>query len=106
MVLVYKGRGWLVGVTAVAAGIVCAMADLRDPRVFWSVVAASGLVDHYLGRKWNTLEPRLFQDLTTGEVHEVKEVHSFFWIPMQYWLYVKVLLCGLAIASAVAHRPG
>ncbi len=46
---IVNGKGWLVPVSAMAAGIVCAIADLRGPRLFWPVVGLSGLVDHRLG---------------------------------------------------------
>jgi hypothetical protein len=101
MMLVFKGRGWLVPVTAIGAGVLCAVLDLRDPRLFWPVVGLSGLVDHWLGRRWNTQEGRLVQDLNTGAIEEVKPDHSFFWIPMQYWLYVKLALAAFFVYVAL-----
>lgn len=101
MFIAFNGRGWLVPITAIGSIAFCAVADLRDPRIVWSAVAASGLIDHSLGRKWNSAEGKLLQDLETGEVHEVKPDHSFFWLPMQHWLWGKLLLAGAFIAIAL-----
>ncbi|MEZ4756555.1 MAG: hypothetical protein R2817_07005 [Flavobacteriales bacterium] len=103
MFIAFTGKGWLVPITAIGAGIVCAVADLRDPRVFWPVVGLSGLVDHYFGKRWNTGEGRLLQDVRTGEVMEVKPNHSFFWIPMQYWLFIKLALAATFVYIAVGR---
>lgn len=101
MMVVFKGRGWLVPITAIGAGLVCAVLDLRDPRVFWPVVGLSGFIDHWLGKRWSQAEGRLVQDLRTGVVEEIKPQHSFFWIPMQYWLYIKLVGAGLMVYAAM-----
>lgn len=103
MFLVFSGKGWLVPVTAIGAGILCAVADLRDPRLFWPVVGLSGLADHYFGKRWNSAEGRLMQDVETGEVVEFKQDHSFFWVPIQYWLYIKLSLAALFVYIAVGR---
>ena len=103
MFLVFNGRGWLVPITAIGSIAVCGLSGIRDPRMVWTAMAASGLVDQYLGRKWNSVEGALFQDLQTGEVHEVKTSHSFFWIPMQHWLWVKIGLAALFVSIAIDH---
>jgi hypothetical protein len=103
MFLVFNGCGWLVPITALVSIIGCGVVGLRDPRIAWSGMALSGLVDHHFGRKWNGVEGRLLQDLETGEVHEVKTTHSFFWIPMQHWLWVKIGIAALFVAIALNH---
>jgi hypothetical protein len=104
MFIVFNGKGWLVPITGLAAIVACGVSGARDPVIVWSAFGLSGLLDHYLGRKWNNVEGRLVQDLTTGEITEVKPDHSFFWIPMQYWLYIKFVLCAICIAIALEHR--
>ncbi len=32
MFIVFNGKGWLVPMTAIGAGVLCAVADLRDQR--------------------------------------------------------------------------
>ncbi len=103
MFIVFNGRGWMVPITAIGAIAVCGVTGLRDPRIVWSAMAASGLVDHHFGRKWNSVEGRLLQDLETGEVHEVKTTHSFFWIPLQHWLWMKIGIAALFVAIAIDH---
>ncbi|MDX9751024.1 MAG: hypothetical protein RBT71_08095 [Flavobacteriales bacterium] len=100
MIIIFHGRGWLVPVTAIGAGLLCWALDQRHPHVVWSMVGLSGFIDHHFGRRWNAREGRLFQYLRTGEVHEVKPDHSFFWIPMQYWLYIKLLVAVMAVLAA------
>ncbi|MBS1583230.1 MAG: hypothetical protein JST66_13610 [Bacteroidetes bacterium] len=103
MIIVFKGRGWLVPLTGIASVAVCAIAGLKDPIIVWSTFGLSGLVDHYLGRKWNSAEGRLYQDLHTGDVVEVRPEHSFFWIPMQYWLYIKLAIAAACILFVVTR---
>lgn len=104
MILVFEGRGWVVPVTAMVAGGLCALTGLKDPLVFWPVIGLSGVVDHYLGRRWEKQEGRWVQDLMTGEITEEKPTHSFFWVPVKYWLYVKLALAGLLVWT-VLQRP-
>ncbi|MBK9289417.1 MAG: hypothetical protein IPN38_17490 [Flavobacteriales bacterium] len=103
MFIIFNGRGWLVPITALGSIVLCGVAGFRDPRVVWTAMAASGLIDQYFGRKWNSVHSKLFQDLETGAVHEVKPDHSFFWIAMQHWLWVKVGLATLFIAIVLTN---
>jgi len=38
-----------------------------------------------LGYKLNNKPGRIVVDIETNEQIELKTIHSFFWIPMQYW---------------------
>lgn len=105
MFIVFKGYGWLVPITAIGSMVLAGLCGFRDPLIIWPVMAASGIADNYLGKKWNDKEVKLLQDLGTGEVHEVKEEHSLFWIPMQYWLWVKLCIAGLFITIALSVKP-
>jgi hypothetical protein len=46
----------------------------------------------------------LLQDLRTGEVTERHPDHSFFWIPMQYSLWVKGFLAFSAVVAYLSGR--
>ena len=98
--IVFKGYGWLVAVTALLGIIIAGVLGLRDPAIVWGLVGFSGVADHYIGRKLNGREGRLVQDVQTGEVLELKNSHSFFWIPIQYWLWVKLVVCAVLIVVA------
>ena len=102
MFIVFNGRGWLVPITALGSILVRGIAALRDPHIVWTAMAASGLIDHCFGRKWNSVEGKLFQNVESGAVHEVKADHSFFWIPMQHWLWLKGALKNLERMARVA----
>lgn len=103
MFIVFNGRGWLVPLTAIGAGIVVFTITRESPAVFWCAIAASGLVDHYYGKRWNAAPPRLLQDMRTGEVLEQRPDHSFFWIPMQYWLWVKIFFAASALVAYLSR---
>jgi hypothetical protein len=34
---------------------------------------------------------------------EIKPDHSFFWVPMQYWLYIKLALAALFVYIAAGR---
>ena len=103
--IVFKGHGWLVAVTAVLGMPIAGGLGFRHPTVVWGIVALTGVADHFIGKKLNGREGRLVQDVETGEVLELKNIHSFFWIPIQHWLWVKLVVCGLFIALAATMKP-
>lgn len=47
-----------------------------------------------LGQKLNKKPGRIVIDPENNEKLELKKIHSFFWVPLQYWALV---LCGLSI---------
>lgn len=103
MILVFKGRGWVVAASAIGAGVLCAVLDIRDPRWFWPVVGLSGVVDHQLGRHLAHQPGELVQDPDTGAVTELRPVHTFFWIPLTYWLYIKLALAAAFVYIAAGR---
>lgn len=103
--IVFKGYGWLVAITAILGIVIAGALGFRHPTIVWGIVALTGVADHFIGKKLNEREGRLVQDVETGEVLELKNTHSFFWIPMQHWLWVKLVICGLFIAFAATMKP-
>ena len=54
--------------------------------------AISGLIVILVGRKLNSKPPRVLLDPETYEEVILEEKHTCFWIPMQYWGYLYLLL--------------
>lgn len=104
MILVFNGRGGLMPVTALASMVLTMAVAPRSKPVFWAMLVLSGGVDHLLGTRWNSQPPTLLQDLRTGEVTERHPDHSFFWIPMQYSLWVKGFLAFSAVVAYLSGR--
>lgn len=52
----------------------------------------AGIFCWFLGNKWNNVEPKIVIDEKTGEKIAIKENHSIFWIKMQYWGVIFLLL--------------
>jgi len=53
-----------------------------------------------LGYKLNNKAGRIVVDIETNERIELKEKHSFFWIPMQYWA---VIIIGISAWMYLAN---
>ncbi|WP_188150839.1 hypothetical protein [Teredinibacter waterburyi] len=56
-------------------------------------VAASG-INYLFGDYVNSRPGRVLIDPKTREVVELKDSHTFFWIPMQYWSFAFLLVSG------------
>jgi len=61
----------------------------------------SSLPIFYLGHTLNKKPGRKLMDLETQEIIELKEVHSFFWIPMQYCSLIAVVISILLYLSNI-----
>lgn len=102
--IIYKGFGWLVAVTAIVGIVIAGALGFRHPAMVWGILGLTGIADHFIGKKLNGQDGRLVQDVATGEVLELKNTHSFFWIPMQHWLWVKLVLCGIFVVLGTYWR--
>ncbi|QDH78207.1 hypothetical protein FKX85_03785 [Echinicola soli] len=56
----------------------------------------AGVFSWVMGRKWNSDEGKTLVDKKTGQEFSVKPHHSIFWIKMQYWGPVFIIL-GLLV---------
>ena len=105
MFLVFNGKGWVAPLSAVAAVIVAIVVDPVAPKwLLWVLIPVFGIIDYRLGKRLNSAPPRLLKDMETGEVLEVVPDHSFFWIPLQYWLWIKVFFAFSAIVAFLSDR--
>lgn len=112
--LVWSGHGYLVAVFTFAS---CLLMELTTRAVFqddsyyqdhlWPMpvaLAVAGLICFVAGRGLNPGQPRTLVDSETGEkVVEPRHRHTFFFIPMQYWGPIMILLAGVAAIYQVAH---
>ena len=104
MFVVFSGKGWVAPVSTLAAVLLAIMVDPAPPWVFWVLIPAFGIIDYRLGKRLNSAPPRLLKDLQTGEIIEEYPDHSFFWIPLQYWLWIKVFFAFSAIVAFLSDR--
>lgn len=104
MLFIFNGKGWVAPVSALAAVVLVLVVAPGANWLLWVTLVASGLFDHYLGKRLNSAPPRLLKDLETGEVIEQRPDHSFFWIPLQYWLWIKLFFAVSAVAAYLSDR--
>lgn len=61
----------------------------------------SAVVVWWLGRKLNSASTRELVDPKTGQRVLLRNDHSLFWIPMQWWAIPIVLLAGVIVGGMV-----
>lgn len=86
MIIWWSGRGILSIIVLVVTFLVCINifpAEYGD-YVFAVTAFVSGVFCWYFGKKWNT-KKRVVIDEKTGQQLKVKNKHTLFFIPMQYW---------------------
>lgn len=71
----------------------------EDLEIAYSMLIASPLT-FFVGRYWN--RPRVILDPQTQQEVLFKPKHSVFWIPMQYWGII-FLIIGIIFLSGVAQ---
>ena len=57
-----------------------------------TVIGASSILVSYIGHKLNNRPSRVVVDIETNEQLELKSIHSFFWIPLQYWGIINIAI--------------
>lgn len=110
-IFVWRGRGWLVLLAAIAAFVITAIVadalgfrDATPPTYFVEILSTVAMfVPIWIyGNKWNAVE-RVLIDKATGEEFTVRGRHSAFGIPMQYWALiwpvVLVAILGYTVAK-------
>jgi hypothetical protein len=65
------------------------------------VIGLSAIPVAVIGYKLNRKPGRKMIDVETNEVIEIKEKHTLFYIPMQYWSVIIVVLCLWLYASNI-----
>lgn len=97
--IVWKGLGFLALVIPFACGILCQVV-LGDAPMYAGIgYILGGIPVWFLGKKWNDQPARTFTDNATGQQVEVQEVHSAFWIKMEYWAIIAAVVGLIVIFS-------
>jgi hypothetical protein len=52
------------------------------------ILGLSSIIVFYLGYKLNNKPGRIVIDIETNKTIELKNTHSMFWIPLQYWAVI------------------
>lgn len=92
--IVWSGRGFLSIIVLVATLFLCVSILPNEYSDYGFVITAfiTGVFSWFFGRKWNLQNERIVVDEKTGQRLKIKNNHTLFWIPMQYWGIIFSLL--------------
>lgn len=95
MIFIWRGAG---GVMILIGIIACLVINIVTSKIYdesnyfqthlWPKLAAlwvTGLCCFFLGRYLNSRPPRLLIDPATGQQVELKPIHDFMFIKLEYW---------------------
>jgi hypothetical protein len=85
--LVWSGRGFLSIIVLFVTLFLCVAVLPKENADYGFVITAfvTALFSWFFGKKWNSKNERILVDEKTGERLSLKNNHSLFWIPLQYW---------------------
>nr|WP_297919279.1 hypothetical protein [uncultured Allomuricauda sp.] len=85
--IVWSGRGFLSILILVATLFLCFLVLPDEYSDYGFVITAfvTGIFSWFFGKKWNLQNERIVIDEKTGQKLKIKNNHTLFWIPMQYW---------------------
>jgi uncharacterized membrane protein YbhN (UPF0104 family) len=95
-IIIWKGKGILVLgamiLTVILSAVIGILTDIKDTTIqMYLLELITGILLFIpiwiYGKKWNS-EKIEFIDKKTGQEFTVKNPHTFFWIPMQYWAII------------------
>lgn len=112
--IIWSGWGML---SALIAGVALVLSVLLDPALarlglptptaVVLVWLAAAYANWTLGKRLNGRPGRELIDPRTGERVILRSRHTLFWIPMQYYSVLMLLLGAIAaFAALMAHGPG
>ncbi|MDG3583212.1 hypothetical protein [Galbibacter pacificus] len=96
--IIWSGRGFLIALVLFASLFAGFYFLPKESSDYGFVFAAflTGFFSWAFGRKWNRADNRVFIDEKTGQRFRIKNNHTLFWIPMQYWGIILPIL-GIVI---------
>lgn len=100
--IVWRGKGILT-VLVFFLFFIASIFILTSETSYYGFVASfyvSGLFSWFFGNKWNSKMDSAFIDERTGQRLVVKNIHSLFWIPMQYWGIILPILGTIILAQS------
>ena len=85
--IVWSGRGFLSIIVLFVTLFLCVSIFPTENVDYGFIITAfvTGIFSWYFGKKWNTKNERIVVDEKTGQRLKIKNNHTLFWIPMQYW---------------------
>lgn len=101
--IIWSGRGFVAVLALIIAFVLSLflvpghLADLGLALTFLAAGAFTG----YFGKQWNEKKGRIVIDKETGQEIELKSKHTLFWIKMQYWGYVFIVIGLLFLLLAL-----
>ena len=85
--IVWSGRGFLSIIVLLVTLFLSVSIFSTENADYGFITTAfvTGIFSWYFGKKWNTKNERIVIDEKTGQRLKIKNYHTLFWIPMQYW---------------------
>jgi hypothetical protein len=85
--IIWSGRGFLSIIVLFVTLFLCVSIFSTENADYSFITTAfvTGIFSWYFGTKWNKKNERVVIDEKTGQRLKIKNNHTLFWIPMQYW---------------------
>lgn len=105
--IIWSGRGILTPLILllliVVSSVLSAALSSVEAAIYTMPIAflLAGWANWHLGNKWNNVPGRIVVDEATGERIELKPRHTFFWIKMQYWGIVLLVMGGINLLMSL-----
>ncbi|PAM94909.1 hypothetical protein B4N84_10720 [Flavobacterium sp. IR1] len=105
--IVWTGRGFLSILILVLTLLLCTtiISTTHGDYAFIISFYTAGVFSYVFGIKWNNVLARTFIDKETGKEISFKNHHSLFWVKMEYWGIIFILL-GIVILFQNISREG
>ncbi len=97
--IVWSGKGFLSLLVLVALFFICVQIFPEEFGDYAFVISfyLTGIFSWIYGVKWNSENERIVVDEKTGQRIKIRNNHTLFWIPMQYWGIIFPLLGAIIL---------
>lgn len=92
--IVWSGRGFLIAIVFIAS-MFASLSIIPKGYADYNFIVSffiTGLFSWYFGLKWNKDNEQIVIDEKTNKKLRLKNNHTFFWVPMQYWGVISSVL--------------
>jgi len=92
--IVWSGRGFLIAIVFIASMFASVSIIPKEYADYSFVISffITGIFSWFFGLKWNKDNERIVIDEKTNKKLRLKNNHTFFWVPMQYWGIISSIL--------------